>query len=366
MIRFFQTYVDKHVAAHIADVLDSTMLSEGAKVAEFENELRHRLATDNVVAVNSGTSALHLALVCAGVGPGDEVIIPPQTFVATGLAVLMCGATPVFCDVDPDTGNMSAGDYAAMLSAHTRAVIPVHWGGHPCDLDSIRSISSEFDVTVIEDAAHAFGAAYKGYPIGSHSDMVAFSFQAIKHLTTGDGGCVCTASSQLAQAMRDRRWFGINREGSQVGLLGERETDISSLGFKYHMNNVSASIGLANLQSFDERLARHREIAERYNSEIADHVGLRKITRPSYSESSWWFYGIHVERRNDFARAMADRGVPVSVVHRRIDRFSIFEQYRRPLPGAESFDSTQINLPVHSELRDSDVDLILAALAEGW
>lgn len=365
-MRFFESHVDPDARKRVDAVLASSMLSEGAVVQEFEAAVAERLRVHNVAAVNSGTAALHLALVAAGVGPGDEVVIPPQTFIATGTSVLTCGAKPVFGEIDAETGNLTAAGLAEAVSGKTRAVVPVHWGGHPCDLDGLRTVAADAGIVVIEDAAHAFGASYQGRPIGGDSDFVAFSFQAIKHVTTGDGGCVCTGDSELGARIRRLRWFGMDRIGSSPGLLGERDADIFELGFKYHMNNVAAAIGLANLGSFDARLTRHRAIAARYEAEIEAHTGLRKIVRSANSESAWWFYGLHVDRREDFVRALAGRGVPASVVHRRIDRFSLFEPFRRELPDAASFDATQINLPVHTGLDDAMVERVIEAVAAGW
>src|SRR5262249_43887055 len=157
----------------------------------FEQELATTLGLIRPVAVNSGTSALHLALEVAGVGSGDEVILPAQTFVASGLSILMCDAAPVFADIQPFTGNIDPGSVRAKITARTKAIMPVHWGGYPCDMDEINAIARGHDLAVIEDAAHALGAIYKGRPVGALSRFTAFSFQAIKHLTTGDGGALC-------------------------------------------------------------------------------------------------------------------------------------------------------------------------------
>src|SRR5262245_55082992 len=209
-MEFFHVHVSDRSRQLASEVLTSGWLSEGEMVRRFEGALAEHLGMSNPVTTNSGTAALHLALAVAGVGPGDEVILPPQTFVATGLVVLMHGAIPVFADVDRMTGNITPQAIERALTERTRAILPVHWGGYPCDLDPIGSLAAARGLTVIEDAAHALGAVYRGRPIGSISRFTAFSFQAIKHVTSGDGGALCCPSTADARAARARRWFGID------------------------------------------------------------------------------------------------------------------------------------------------------------
>ena len=244
-MNFFHTHISPKAVDLAAETLRSGFVSEGKRVAQFEAELTRILGLARPVAVNSGTSALHLALAIAGVGPGDEVILPPQTFVASAHAILMCGATPVFADIQPSTGNVDPASVRMRITSRTKAIMPVHWGGYPCDMDEIAAIAQEDDVAVVEDAAHALGATYKGKPVGTLSRFTAFSFQAIKHLTTGDGGALCCQREEDHQAARRRRWFGIDRERDQPSILGERVYDLNEIGFKYHMNDVAAAVGLA-------------------------------------------------------------------------------------------------------------------------
>ncbi len=221
---FFHTTITPGAIERATQVLQSGWLSEGRLVKEFEAALSSRLGIQNPVAVNSGTSALHLALALCGVGPGDEVILPAQTFVATGLVILMQGATPVFADIDPQTGNLSPAAIREKITPRTRAVMPVHWGGYPCDMDEINTLAAENGLAVIEDAAHALGARYKDCLAGALSRFTAFSFQAIKHLTTGDGGALCCLVEADAKAAFVRRWFGIDRANSQPSFWGSGST----------------------------------------------------------------------------------------------------------------------------------------------
>lgn len=363
---FFHTNVSDKAIELAIETLRSGFLSEGKRVRQFEEELAHVLALPNPVAVNSGTSALHLALEVAGVGAGDEVILPPQTFIASGLAILMCGATPVFADIQPQTGNIEPQSIRAHVTPRTKAVMPVHWGGLPCNMDEINAIASEHRLAVVEDAAHALGATYKGRPVGALSRFTAFSFQAIKHLTTGDGGLVCCLDGTDLRELRRRRWFGIDRERDQPSVLGERLYDLDVVGYKYHLNDLAAAVGLGNLGGLDAVLARHREIARRYTDGLRNLPGVRLLEEQSDRESSHWIFTTLVDRREDFVRALKSRGVPTSVVHQRIDRNRVLGGIRNHLDGQALFDSRQIALPVHAGMTDADVETVIAAITAGW
>jgi perosamine synthetase len=365
-IQFFHTHISPRAIERATEVLRSTWVNEGEVVQEFEAQLVQVLGVKNPVAVNSGTSALHLALVLSGVGPGDEVILPAQTFVATGMVILMQRATPVFADIDPHTGNLDPGSMASRLTARTKAILPVHWGGYPCDMDEILEIADRSGVTVIEDAAHALGATYRGHPVGSLSRFTAFSFQGIKHLTTGDGGLLCCASSEDARAARIRRWFGIDRSDMRRSILGDRGYDISTLGYKYHMNNLAAAIGLGNLEDFPQRLDWRRQIGRRYRTQLAGVAGLELLRQEADREHAYWLFTVLVERRADFVRALKARGVSTSVVDLRIDRNSIFGGPRQDLSGQAVFDAQQVAIPVHDGLDEEAVESIVEAIRRGW
>lgn len=365
-INFFNTYIDSNAFDRVKSVLDSTFLSEGELVKEFEKQLAARLNLSNPVAVNSGTSALHLALVLAGVKQGDEVICPAQTFVATATVILQQGAVPIFADIDYETGNISPASIKEKISDKTKVIIVVDWGGNPCDLDEIKAIAEEHGLKIVEDAAHAFGASYKGRTIGTISDFTCFSFQAIKHLTTGDGGAVCMLAKDIVEEARALRWFGISRENSQPSILGEREYDITKLGFKYHLNDYAAALGLANLENFTERLARRRAIAARYRQALVGLSGVTLFRQDNDRENAYWLFGFHAERREDFIRVLKERGVPTSAVHLGIDHNTIFGGKKMNLINQRKFDQTQINIPLHDGLSDENVSHIINSIKAGW
>lgn len=362
-ISFFHSHISPRALELVNEVLRSGWVNEGEMVRKFEASLTDVLGLRHPVAVNSGTSALHLALVLSGVRAGDEVILPAQTFVATGLVVLMQGATPVFADIDPMTGVISPESVAEKITPRTRAIMPVHWGGYPCDLDEMHALARHHDLVVIEDAAHALGATYKGRPIGTISRFTAFSFQAIKHLTTGDGGALCCQDEEDAKAAIARRWFGMDRAARQPNLLGARGIDIKTVGYKYHMNNVAAAIGLGNLEDFPKRLARRRQIAAFYRSALSDCPGLQLLRLKPDREHAYWLFTLLVDRRDDFVCRLAERGIPTSVVDLRIDQNSIFGG-PRPLPGQAEFDRRQISIPLHENLSDAQVEQIVEAIKQ--
>jgi perosamine synthetase len=365
-ISFFETVISPQAIQLATEVLRSGWVSEGFRVAEFEDGLSRDHQLSHPVAVNSGTAALHLALVLAGVKAGDEVVLPPQTFVATAHAVLMQQATPVFADIDPTTGNLSPASLERALSDRTKAVIAVHWGGYPCDLAALGGLAARRKVVLIEDAAHALGASYQDRAIGRVSRFTCFSFQAIKHVTCGDGGALCCTDPGDAAEARRRRWFGIERGQAGPFELGEREGEIDSAGFKYHMNDLAAAVGLGNLAGFRERLARRREIAAVYRQDLEGVPGLTLLRSDTGYQSAHWLFTVLVERRASFVRALEERGVPTSVVHRRIDRHPVFGRTRPDLAGQDAFDERQISIPLHSSLSDREVQQIVEGVRAGW
>jgi perosamine synthetase len=363
---FVNTYISEKSIKLATDVLRSTYVSAGKLADKFEKELENQLKLVNPVTLNSGTSALYLALAVAGVKPGDEVIIPAQTFIATGLTVLMHYATPVFADIQLKTGNISPDAIRQKITDKTRAIIPVHWAGYPCDLDEINDIAREYGLAVIEDAAHALGASYKGKPIGAISRFTALSFQAIKHLTTVDGGALCCLNSNDAYQARRRRWFDIDRENTKPSILGERVYDAEKVGYKCHMNDLSAAIGLGNLEDFPSNLKRRIEIAAIYNKELRNVPGLQLLEYKNDRECAYWLFTMLVEHRIDFIKKLKEREIPTSVMHQRIDNNTVFGGITQGLVNQEKFNDLQVAIPVHNALTNEDVRLIVDTIKAGW
>ncbi|WP_167856795.1 DegT/DnrJ/EryC1/StrS family aminotransferase [Hymenobacter aquaticus] len=362
----FTTFVHPKAAQRVQAVLQSTFLSEGKLVQEFETRLSTELGLVNPAALNSGTSALHLALEVAGVGPGDEVILAPQTFIASAIVVVQVGAKPVFADIQYETGNINPADIEHRITARTKAIMAVHWGGYPCDLAEIHAVARRHGLLVIEDAAHAPGATYQGRPIGSISDLTCFSFQAIKHITTGDGGALCARCPEMAREVLRRRWFGIDRAHSPVSEIGEREYDLTDVGFKYHLSDYAAALGLANLDGFQERMSRRRALVRQYREGLQGVAGLQLLEQRPDRESAHWLFGMHVENRLQFIRALKAKGIAASVVHDGIDHNTLFGGKRLELTNQRRFDDTQIHIPLHDGLDASQVAYIIEVIHQGW
>jgi perosamine synthetase len=364
-IGIHNTYIHPHAIKNIRRVIDSTFLSEGKIVQEFEKKLEAFLNISNIVTVNSGTSALHLAAILSGISSGDEVILPAQTFIATGLVPLYQKAVPVFADIEYETGNISADSIRKKITKKSKAIIVVHWGGNPCNLDEIHAVADYYHLPVIEDAAHAIGAIYKGKPVGNLSDFTCFSFQAIKHLTTGDGGAICCRSQKMAEQAKSLRWFGIDRKKTSSSILGERQYNLESLGYKFHLNNYGAALGISNLDGLKKRLEQRRRIAAYYRKELQQVPGISLFKESPGNKSSYWIFGMHVEKRIDFIRSLKDKGIEASVVHQRIDRNKIFSK-KADLPIQEVFDKTQVHIPIHDAIDKEKAAYIVQAIKKGW
>jgi perosamine synthetase len=366
MINLYSTTVTQQGIQNVLETLKSTLISAGTKAQEFEELLSKKYGFKNSITLNSGTSTMRLALIAAGVGPGDEVILPSQTFIATGHVILQCGAKPIFADINRFDGNLSTDSINEKITEKTKAIIPVHWGGYPCDLDEINEIAKVRKISVIEDAAHAFGSKYKGEWIGNISDYTSFSFQAIKHLTTGDGGLIVCKDDNKSKVIRRLRWFDIDRENSKPSILGEREYNAENIGFKYHMNDIAASLGIGNLSEIDKKMYKIKSIAKRYESELSNVKGLNLMNYKNDRESSYWLFPLIVEDRISFIKKLKEINIPTSVIHLGIDKNSVFGGKDESLINQRWFDNNQIHIPINSDLSDEDVELIINTIKSGW
>jgi perosamine synthetase len=361
-IDFYNTYISSNASGRVTEVLNSTHLSEGAITEKFEQELIRTFGFRYVVALNSGTSALHLALDILGIGEGDEVIIPAQTFIATGLAVLYCKATPVFADINYEDGNINAESIRLKITPRTKAIICVHWGGYPCDMDALKELVNNTEIKLIEDAAHALGAQYKREVIGNIADVTCFSFQAIKHLTTGDGGAVTMTDKSLYEKACRKKWFGIDRKNSEVSVLGERSYDLKEVGYKYHMNNYAAALGLENLAGFMDRLQKRRELADFYLSELRELKNIRLFENQKNRTSAYWLFGFHTPNREQLISKLKEKQIPASVVHQRIDKYTVFGGTNKSLNNTNRFDETQLHIPIHDAITKETAAYIVDAI----
>jgi dTDP-4-amino-4,6-dideoxygalactose transaminase len=341
-------------------VLYSGQISEGAEVEAFEREFADFVGLAPVLSFYSGTAALHTALLLAGVGPGDEVISTPMTAEPTNLSILHAGGKVVWADVDPSSGNIDPDSIAAKITPRTRALMVVHYGGVPASMARIRAISRRHGLPVIEDAAHALGARYGGEPIGRGAEYTMYSLQAIKHLTTVDGGMLALGRAEETERCRRLRWFGIDRKAART------DVDVREAGYKYHMNNVTATIGSVQLRHIAPVIARHIENGRWFDRALGGIAGLELLRWDREAEPSYWFYTVLAERRDDLARMLAGRGIGNSLAHKRNDLHSVFAASRCELPGTERFYSRMLHIPCGWWVGDEDRDAIADAFKQGW
>ncbi|MBM3547963.1 MAG: DegT/DnrJ/EryC1/StrS family aminotransferase [Alphaproteobacteria bacterium] len=344
----------------LEQVLYSGMVGEGEEVRKFEQRFGDWLGGRPVLSFSSGTAALHTALMMTGVGPGDQVISTAMTAEPSNMAIRHCGAEIVWADVDPMTGNLDPTSVAAAISARTKAILVVHYGGHPADLDGLRRVAADAGVMLIEDAAHALGARWRGLPIGGSGAITMFSFQAIKHMTTIDGGMLAIDDPERLPEGRRLRWFGIDRQQDRLSV------EVSEVGYKYHMNNVTAAIGLAQMDHIDGVIARHTDNGRWFDRALAQIPGLVPSPHPPHAEPSYWFYTVLAERSADLQRALAEAGIASSKIHRRNDLHPVFASSKRPLPGLDRFWERALHIPCGWWVDDAARERIVAAIRRGW
>ncbi len=365
-IPLFRPRISEEAIEAAAAVLRSGWLGLGPKTGEFERAFAAHVGSEHCIGLSSCTAAIHLALRVLDLPPDSEVITTPITFVSTNHAILYEGLRPVFADVDQRTGNIDPVSVRERVSERTGAIIVVHYGGYPADLDELYEIARERGISIIEDCAHACGSVYRGRRIGSHGDLHAFSFHAVKNLPMGDGGALTVRSAEHDARLRRLRWLGIDKD--TFSRTGENvyhwEYEVTEVGFKCHMNDIEAAIGLVQLGRLDAENARRSEIAALYRENLDTVAG---VTLPPVSDdrsSSHHLFPVTVERRNDLVDRLREKGIATGVHYRRNDEYRMYE--KTDLPNAEHFSSHVMSLPMHLDLRDSDVVSIADVIREGW
>lgn len=363
-IPLFKVFMSKNIIKPLKEVLYSGYVTEGEKTKQFENALAKFIGNEKVLSLNSCTSALQLALRLAGVQYGDEVITSPLTCVATNSPVLASGAKIKWADINPATGNIDYKLIEKNITKKTRAILYVHWGGDPADIDEINKIAKKYKLKVIEDAAHAFGAEYKGKKIGNHSDFVCFSFQAIKHLTTVDGGCLFCKSKDDYLRGKKLRWFGIDREARKAELFWDY--NIEEYGYKFHMNNITATIGIEQLKYIDLILEKHCQNANYYLKELQSIKKITHLKRQLYVKSVFWVFTMLVDDREEFVKLMKKHNIDTSVVHIRNDYYDVFKQFKANLPGVDKFTARYLSIPCGWWVTKKDAKYIVDVIKKGW
>ena len=390
MIPLFKVYMSNKAKYEVSKVLDSGFIGQGPKVDEFEKELEKTFNSNTVGTTNSGTSAETLAfrllqnkdtnrkqydgIACwdsnwPGIQKGDEVLCTALTCTATNWPVLDSGMNIKWVDVDPKNLNMDLDDLERKLSPKTKIIYIVHWGGNPIDLEKLKKIQQKaykicgFTPVVIEDCAHAFGARYKGRHIGTHGNLCTFSFQAIKHLTSIDGGMLICPHEKLYKRARLLRWYGIDREDNRKDF--RCESDIPEWGYKMHMNDVNAAVGLTNLKEVQESVInKNIENANFYNKELKDVKGVQLLENGD--GCAYWIYTMLVDNQERFMDKMKEKKIMVSRVHERNDKHSCVKQFKSELPNLDKVVKKMICIPNGWWVTKEQREYIVKSIKEGW
>jgi dTDP-4-amino-4,6-dideoxygalactose transaminase len=353
----------------VLEVLRSKWLSMGARTAEFEARFARTVGARHAVAVSNGTAALHLALLAAGVGHDDEVIVPALTFVATANAVLYCGATPVFGDIrgtedlllDPD-------DVAGKIGPRTRAVIPVHYGGYACDMDAIGQLAEGQGLRIVEDGAHAPGSSFLGRPIGSIGDATCFSFFSNKNLVTGEGGMVTTDDDEIAAFIRSRRSHGMTALSYDKHRGHAFSYDVIGTGYNYRLTEIEAVLGMAQLDKLERNNARRRELLASYRERLSSVRGLTVPFPGRDGESSCHIFVVVLPEgadRDAIQGSLKERGIQTSIHYPPLHRFTSFrDRFPATVPKLDRLSGRLLTLPLHPLMSEDDVDRVCASLRE--
>jgi UDP-4-amino-4,6-dideoxy-N-acetyl-beta-L-altrosamine transaminase len=371
MLPYGRQLIEEDDVAAIVEALRGDWITTGPLVAEFERRLASRVGARHGVAVSSGTAALHAAVFAAGIGPGDEVIVPPLTFVASANPILYLGATPVFADVRPDTLNLDPARVEEKITPRTRAIIAVDFAGHPSDLDSLLEIARARGLVLIEDAAHALGAEYRGRPVGALADLTTWSFHPVKQIATGEGGMVTTNDPGLAERCARFRNHGISSEAMDRFRSGEWYYEMVDLGFNYRLTDLQCALGLSQLAKLDRFLARREAIAARYRRAFADLPGGSLQAVEPHVRHAWHIFPLLLDlerlagdRRAIFGALRAE-GIGVSVHYLPVYRHPYYQRlgYDKGLcPLAEAAYERLLTVPLFPAMEDRDVEAVITAV----
>ncbi len=373
-IPYGRQYIDEEDIQAVVEILRSDFITTGPKAAELENTIAGYIGAKYAVAVSSGTAALHAACFAAGIGPGDEVITTPMTFSATANCILYMGGRPVFADIDPITYNIDPRDIEKKITDKTKAIIPVHFTGQPCDMDEIMRIADRYGLTVIEDGAHAMGAEYKGRKIGTIGTMTTLSFHPVKLITTGEGGAILTDDKSLYEKMLLFRVNGITKDSDKMERYeGLWFCEQHSLGFNYKLTDIQAALGISQFKKLDFFLERRRKFAALYSALLEQIEGIIVPKQLQYVNSAWHLYiikldlaKIRLSRRQVFDE-LRRRNIGVHVHYIPVH----YHPYYRSLgyskgmcPEAEALYESIITLPLYPSMEEEDIYYVADSLRD--
>jgi dTDP-4-amino-4,6-dideoxygalactose transaminase len=377
-IQLFKVHMAPTAADEVAKILNSGYIGQGPKVDEFEDQLKDYFNHDFVQTVNSGTSALHMALHLLkkpnnkwpGIQEGDEILATALTCTASNFPILANGLKIKWVDIDPTTLNMDLNDLARKITPTTKAIILVHWGGYPSDLDRVKQIQQKseelygFKPAVIEDGAHSFGSKYKGKNIGTHGNLTMYSLQAIKHITSIDGGLLLSPHQELHRRGKLIRWYGIDRDSNRKDF--RCEADIEEWGFKFHMNDICATVGIENLKHADEIIKKHQSNAAYYDKHLKNIKGVTLLDRHEGHESAFWIYSMLVDDRDGFYKWMKECNIVVSQVHERNDKHTSVQEFKTQLPTLDKTIGKIVSIPVGWWVTNEQREYIVDCIKKGW
>jgi perosamine synthetase len=333
MIPIFKPSLGKEELSEVKEAFDSHWIGLGPKTKKFEEEFKNYIGSKNAISLNSCTAALHLSFLAAGIKKGDEVLVPSITFASTAHCVIFCGGTPILVDVDRETLLMDINDMKKKITPRTKAIVPVHYGGHVCDMDEIIKAAKAKGLCVIEDAANCAGAEYKGKKIGNlDSDFTCFSFEAKKNMTTGDGGMITTnREGAIVDKIRSLRWVGMDKDTLKRFSKESKpwEYDIIELGYKYNMNDITAGIGLAQLKKLDDMNEKRSRVVKSYNQAFKNIPWLKTPVEKEYAKNEYWLYVLRVEngRRDEFMEHLLKNGVLSNTNFKPLQLFTYYQDY---------------------------------------
>jgi perosamine synthetase len=371
MLNYARQWVDQDDIEAVVKVLQGDWLTTGPSVSEFEEAVSAYIGVNEAVAVNTGTAALHAAAFAAGIGPGDEVIVPPLTFVASANCVLYLGGKPVFADVRADTLNIDPTEVEKKITPRTKAIIVVDLTGQPCDHDAIKKLAQKHNLLVIEDAAHALGATYKGKKVGVLQDLTTLSFHPVKHITTAEGGMVLTQDLEMAKRIRSFRHHGIDVDLHKRNIANLWIYDVVNLGHNYRIPDVNCALGISQLRKLDSWLVRRREIAKRYNNAFSDLPQVEIPYVMSDCDPAWHLYIIRLNLdklrvgRETIYRALRAENIGVNVHYIPVHWLSYYQNlgYQKgECPVAEQEYERLITIPLFPAMSDQDVEDVINAV----
>lgn len=344
----------------LEEILYSGYVAQGEAVEQFERKFEEYIGGGHTLSLNSGTAALHIALILAGVKEGDEVISTALTAEPTNTSIKGVGAKIRYADVDLETGNISPDSIEKNINSKTKAIIVVDYAGIPVDIKRIQEISEKYNIPVIQDAAHALGSKFNGKKAGNHFPFTVYSFQAIKHLTTIDGGALQIQDKDLYEKGKVIRWFGLDKK------LSRMENNITMQGYKYHMNNVNATVGLIQLENIEELVQKYITNGKYLDKQLKDVKDIELIQYYPNTEPSYWLYTIKVENREAFIKKMADNDIMASELHKRSDSHTYLNDFNLELPNLDEFYSKMVHLPCGWWVTKEDCDKMVEIIKGGW